>query len=60
KGQIKNGQIIFEGTLPVKMTNHKIDPPTAMLGVVKSGDDTTVSFNVAFAKSTKTGQSTTK
>lgn len=52
KGKVLNNQIIFEGSVPIKMTDHKIDPPTAMLGAVKSGDDTTVTFKVEFAQTT--------
>jgi hypothetical protein len=59
-GIVKNGQIIFEGSSLVKMTNHKIDPPTAMLGAVKSGDDTTVAFRVVFVRTSKTGQHSSK
>ena len=48
KGKVVNNQVTFEGSLPVKMTDHKIDPPTALFGAVKSGDATTVTFKVTF------------
>ena len=54
KGKVVNNKIIFEGSTPIKMTSHRIDPPTAMLGAVRSGDDTTVSFKVEFSQSTET------
>ena len=60
KGHVKDGMVIFEGTVPVKMTNHKIDPPTALFGTVKSGDDTSVSFRVVFAQVSKSGQHSAK
>jgi hypothetical protein len=34
----------------MKMTSFKVDPPTAMWGVIKSGDDITVNFTLVLKK----------
>jgi polyisoprenoid-binding protein YceI len=39
------------GETPLKMTDFKISPPTAMLGTIKSGDDIKVSFRWVVKKS---------
>lgn len=36
----------IEGETTFKMTDFKIDPPTAMFGTVKTGDAVTIKFNV--------------
>lgn len=41
-----DGSFRFTGTLPVKMSDFGIAPPTAMLGTLKSGNDVTVRFEV--------------
>ena len=42
-----NGQgIRFEGSKDLKMTGFEIDPPTAMFGALKTGDDITIRFRV--------------
>ena len=44
---IKNGATyIFRGNIPLKMSDFKIDPPTAMLGLIKTGDQINLKFNV--------------
>jgi hypothetical protein len=35
------------------MTDFKIDPPTALMGTMKTGDEITISFNVKLAKDAK-------
>ncbi len=47
---LANGDVQFSGTKKMKMTTFKVDPPTAMWGVVKSGDDITVSFDLVLKK----------
>ena len=41
-----DGSIRFTGTLPIKMSDYGIDPPTAMLGTMKTGDDVKVRFDI--------------
>lgn len=53
KGKVlADGSLQFEGTKKLKMTDFKIDPPTALMGTMKTGDEITISFNVKLAKDT--------
>jgi polyisoprenoid-binding protein YceI len=45
---IKPGVYEFKGTIPVKMTDYKMKPPTAMLGLMKVGDDIKLKYTVTF------------
>lgn len=36
----------FTGSVPVLMSDHGVDPPTAMLGTLKTGDEVVVHFEV--------------
>lgn len=38
------GQIEFTGAYTLKMTDYKMDPPTALMGSIKTGDEVTVRF----------------
>jgi hypothetical protein len=38
----------FEGSFPMKMTDFKVDPPTALLGTIKTGDAITIEFRTIF------------
>ena len=43
KGQrMLDGQLRFSTTLPITMSDYEVDPPTAMLGTLKTGDEVTV------------------
>lgn len=42
----QDGAWIIEGSHPIKLTNYGIDPPTAMLGAIKVGDDLTIKFHL--------------
>ena len=44
----KTGDYQLKGSVPLKMTDFKIKPPTAMLGTMKTGDAVTVKFDVSF------------
>lgn len=44
----KNGTYEFKGTVDLKMTDFKMKPPTALLGVMKVGDAVKLNFNVIF------------
>jgi YceI-like domain len=38
--------ITYSGTYQLKMTDFKVDPPTAMFGTIKTGNSITVKFNL--------------
>ncbi|MGK0411859.1 MAG: polyisoprenoid-binding protein YceI [Polaribacter sp.] len=40
--------IILKGSHKLKMTNFNIDPPKALLGTIKTGDEITIEFNLTF------------
>lgn len=44
----KSGDYQLKGSVPLKMTDFKMKPPTAMLGTMKTGDAITVKFDVTF------------
>jgi len=45
----KTGDVFqFTGAISTKLTEFKIDPPTAMLGTVKTGNDVKLSFSAKF------------
>ena len=44
----KSGDYQLKGSVPLKMTDYKMKPPTAMLGTMKTGDAVTVKFDVTF------------
>lgn len=45
-----DGQLLFEGSKTVKMTDFGISPPTAFMGAMKVGDDVNLKFKTAFSK----------
>ncbi len=47
----KQGQILVKGEIPLKMSDFGIDPPTAMLGTLKTGDEIKVSYEILLEKS---------
>ncbi|MES2764698.1 MAG: YceI family protein [Bacteroidota bacterium] len=53
KGKAGAETFQFEGSTKVKMTDFKIEPPTAVFGTIKTGDEITLSFNATFKKSDK-------
>lgn len=44
-----NGDIRFEGSKDLKMTDFGIDPPSALLGTIKTGDEITINFTVTLS-----------
>lgn len=42
----KGNTWVLNGSFPMKMTDHNITPPTALLGSVKAGDEVTVKFQI--------------
>jgi len=47
-GRIENNRLIVTGTLDIKMSDFDIEPPTAMLGVLKTGNDVTLNYSFEF------------
>jgi hypothetical protein len=43
---IINGNIIIKGVHSMKMTEFEVDPPTAMLGAVRAGDQIQIEYNL--------------
>jgi polyisoprenoid-binding protein YceI len=44
---LPNGDLQLTLSKKLKMTEFKMEPPTAMMGTIKVGDEVTVSFDVA-------------
>ena len=42
-------KIIIDGTQQIKMTDYGIDPPTALLGMLKTRDIVTINFKTSFS-----------
>lgn len=45
---ISQDNMTWTGTVPMTMTDFGIDPPTALLGALKTGDEIQVEFNLVF------------
>ncbi|MEZ4875308.1 MAG: YceI family protein [Flavobacteriaceae bacterium] len=43
-----NNTIVIKGEKPLKMTDFGVEPPTALLGTLKTGDDITIVFNLNY------------
>lgn len=51
KGELlPNGAILFEGMKALKMTDFNVKPPTALLGVLKTGNEVFISFRITVSK----------
>ena len=50
KLNIKNNLVSITGEKNIKMTDYKIDPPKALLGTIKTGDDVIIKFNTILIK----------
>ena len=50
---VGNHEIQFSGEYPTKFSEFNIDPPTAVFGTIKTGNDLKLSFNVTFKSTTK-------
>ncbi|HNP19826.1 MAG TPA: YceI family protein [Fulvivirga sp.] len=48
KAKTTGGKTNFTGKIPLKMTDFKIDPPTAIMGTIKTGDEITIEFNIQY------------
>jgi hypothetical protein len=47
---IESGVVRFTGTKKIKMSQFNIDRPSAMLGLIKSGDEVVITFDVSMKK----------
>jgi polyisoprenoid-binding protein YceI len=47
---LNDGSMSFTGSKTLKMTDFNIEPPTAVLGTLKTGDDVNIEFDVLFKK----------
>lgn len=47
---LSDGSLNFKGSKALKMTDFKVDPPTAMMGAMTVGNDVTINFDVTFKK----------
>ena len=43
-----DGTLKITGSKKFKMTDFGVDPPTALLGTIKTGDDITINFNLTY------------
>ena len=50
--QIEDDKIQFSGERTIKFSEFNIDPPTAVFGTIKTGDDLILSFKLIFSNST--------
>ncbi len=51
KGKLlPNGAILFESTKALKMTDFNVEPPTALLGVLKTRNEVLISFSITVSK----------
>lgn len=49
---LPNGDIEFSGTKKLRMTDYNVDPPTAMLGTLTTGDEVILQFKVVLGNET--------
>jgi polyisoprenoid-binding protein YceI len=47
---LPDGTVAFIGTQPINMKDYDVDPPKAMFGAIKAGENVEVTFNAKFAK----------
>ncbi len=45
-----SSNVVFDGKVTFKMTDFKIDPPTAVFGTIKTGDEITINFKANYTK----------
>jgi len=51
-----SGQLLFEGTKTIKMTDFGVSAPTAFMGAMKVGDEVTLTFKTNFSKTQTSSQ----
>jgi len=45
-----DGSYGFTGSKTINMTDYKVDPPSAVFGTIKSGEEVTIKFDLTFTK----------
>lgn len=48
KAAMNSSQISYQGEITFNMSEYGIEPPTALLGSIKTGDEITIKFNVTY------------
>lgn len=48
---LSNGQLSLKGSHQMKMTDFGVDPPTAVFGTIKTGDEITIDYTLQLVKS---------
>ncbi len=48
--KVAGDRITLSGSKKLKMTDFKVDPPTAMFGTITTGDEVTIKFQTVFTK----------
>ncbi|MGB3179908.1 MAG: YceI family protein [Cyclobacteriaceae bacterium] len=48
RGSLDGEGYLFSGKLPLKMTDFGVDPPTALLGSIKTGNEVDIIFNIRY------------
>lgn len=51
-----DGRLVVRGSIPLAMTDFGVEPPTAMLGTIKTGDRVTVGFEWTLAAAAGSGR----
>lgn len=46
--RVSGKQISFAGKITFKMTDFKVDPPRALMGTIKTGDEVTIDFKINY------------
>jgi polyisoprenoid-binding protein YceI len=49
---LANGELQIIGTKKIKMTEFKMEPPTAMMGTITVGDEVTIDFDITLTSAT--------
>jgi polyisoprenoid-binding protein YceI len=45
-----SNNVVFDGKVTFKMTDFEVDPPTAVFGTIKTGDEITINFKANYTK----------
>ncbi|WP_159518872.1 YceI family protein [Sunxiuqinia indica] len=45
---LADGQIRIEGELDLKMSSYDVEPPVALMGTIKTGDEVKIDYNLVF------------
>ena len=46
----EHGKLAFEGSQTIKMSDYDVDPPTALLGTIRTGNEITLHFKTNFTQ----------